>query len=103
MVLENTGSRSIESLVRFDYPSCLRRDLPELRAGTYTIITHEDVYLGAFDPVYVTTSVEVIVKEEGITSSYLVQPLDLAAALAINADRSTLHDGSANSPSSRRG
>jgi hypothetical protein len=73
--------------VTFANPLRLGRDARELPAGTYRIDTLGRVQ-GSFDPVAVTSAVELVVEEHGGSSSRMISPADLAAALARDFARS---------------
>lgn len=90
--------RSTASSVTFAHPFRLGRDARELPAGTYRIHTHQDVFEGSFDPVAVTSAVELIVEERGGSSSRMVGSADLETALARDIARSALPDGRDGNP-----
>jgi hypothetical protein len=81
MIGSSAGSRTTASAVTFAFPFRLGEDPRELPPGIYSIFTHEDTYLGSFDPVYVAVEVELVVETGGGRTSRLVRPIDLQLAL----------------------
>lgn len=98
MMDERVGSRSTASEVVFKHPFTLGRDKRELPAGTYTVHTHQDVYQGAFDPIYVTISVELVVVARGHTMSRFADPAEMKLALSKDENRTLLEDGTNENP-----
>lgn len=90
MALQNAGTRVTSAAVTFAHPFELGRDPRQLSPGTYRIDTHEDVFCGAFAPVYVATCVDLVVQDSSGTTTRMVLPFDLAAALARDEARSRL-------------
>ena len=85
MLQRSPNTRTTESSVTFSRPFRLGRDARELPAGTYRLYTHEDLYEGAFEPVYVASSIELIVRASSGATSRIVLPSEFAAALALDA------------------
>jgi len=79
------GTRTTASTVRFDHPFRIGRDARELPAGSYAIHTLEEVHQGAFDPVLVAISIDLVVETRGGSTSRVVRPADLRAALVRDA------------------
>lgn len=99
MALEPAGTRVISASVTFAHVFRLGADARELPPGTYRIDTHEDVFCGAFAPVYVATSVDLIVEDHGGFTTRTVQPSDLVAAIGRDEARcELLRDASGGSP-----
>ncbi|PAX06435.1 hypothetical protein [Sphingomonas lenta] len=92
------GTRTTASAVLFARPFRLGRDVRELPAGSYTIHTHEEMFEGAFDPVFVATSIELIVETCGGRASRIIAKSDLDAALARDAARAKLVDEPSETP-----
>lgn len=90
MTLERAGTRVTSATVTFVHAFQLGRDTRELPPGTYRIDTHEEMFCGAFDPVFVATSVDLVVEHRGGTTTRTVQPFDLSAAIALDKTRSDL-------------
>lgn len=80
-MLSRTGTRTTSSAVTFTRPFRLGKDPRELPAGVYTLHTLEEVYEGAFDPLYRAVTVEFEVPVRGGLSTRIIRPEDLAAAL----------------------
>jgi len=78
-------TRTTASTVRFHHAFRIGRDARELPAGSYAIHTLEEVHQGAFDPVLVATSIDLMVETRGGSTSRVVRPADLRAALARDA------------------
>ena len=93
MALERAGTRVTSASVTSAHAFQLGRDTRELPPDTYRIDTHEDMFCGAFDPVFVATSVDLVVEHRGGTTTRTVQPFDLSAAIALNKTRSDLLAG----------
>ena len=88
MALEITGTRTTSSVVSFLHPFRVGHDPRELPAGSYTLHTYEDVFEGAFEPVYVARSADLIVEDIGRTVARIVSPGELAEALQRDQARS---------------
>jgi len=73
-------SRTTASWVRFAHPFRIGRDPRELPPGDYAIHTVEDVYQGAFEPMSVVRSIDLIVEGVGGSTTRVVLPADLRAA-----------------------
>ena len=81
-MLDHAGAtRTTASTIRFHHSFRIGRDPRELPAGTYTIHTVEEMYQGGFDPVFVATSVDLVVEARGGSTSRVIRPADLRAAL----------------------
>ena len=80
-MLSCTGTRTTSSAVTFTKSFRLGRDPRELPPGVYTLHTLEEVYEGAFNPLYRAVTVEFEVHSRGGKSIRIIQPEDLAAAL----------------------
>lgn len=93
MALERAGTRVTSASVTFAHAFQLGRDTRELPPGTYRIDTHEDMFCGAFDPVFVATSVDLVVEHRGGTTTRTMQPSDLSVAIALDQTRSDLLAG----------
>lgn len=87
MVIERTGERTTASSGRFHYSFRLGGDPRELPPGNYTIHVREDVYQGVGDPMSVAAAVDFVVEMRGATTTRIVKPEDLRAALARDASR----------------
>ena len=98
MPLERSGTRTTTSSVLFTHAFRLGQDHDVLPAGTYVVHTHEDVYQGQFEPLYVASSIELLVHGPGRTTSHLASPADLAAALKIEDARASLLAGMSENP-----
>lgn len=98
MLQQTTETRCTTTSVSFAASFFLREGFPELPAGSYTVHVHDDVYQGAFAPVYLVTCVELIEKTLGETRSYIVQRQELAEALARDVHRSALVDHLSENP-----
>lgn len=94
MFAESVRTRTTTSTVVFRNAFRFEQDRRELPPGTYVIHTHEDVYEGAFEPLYLATCVELVVRETGRSISRVVPPSDFNAALA----RDGLVDGLSENP-----
>ena len=94
-MLEHAGrTRTTTSTVHFRNAFRIGRDARELPAGSYTIHVLEEVHEGTFDPVYVTTSIDLVVETRGGSTSRIVTPADLRTALerdAIGLDDASEH------------
>lgn len=93
MALERAGTRVTSASITFAHAFQLGRNMRELPPGTYRIDTHEDMFCGAFDPVFVATSVDLVVEHRGGTTTRSVQPSDLSVAIALDQTRSDLLAG----------
>lgn len=89
-MLQRSYSRTTTSTVRFNHAFTVGRDIRELSAGVYAIHTHEEMYEGAFQPLFVQTGVDLVVDRPGGTSTRLLRPADLREALACDAARFSL-------------
>lgn len=89
-MLQRSYSRTTTSTVRFDHAFTVGRDTRELPAGVYAIHTHEEMYEGAFQPLFVQTGVDLVVDRPGGSSTRLLRPADLREALARDAARFSL-------------
>lgn len=98
MPVERTGSRTTSTAVTFTHPFRIGNDPRELPAGVYMLHTQEDISRGAFEPVYVATSVDLVVEESWGTSTRIVRPSDLEAALARDLAQLHLVDGMSENP-----
>lgn len=81
MALEQAGERTTASSVRFHHPFRLGRNVRELPPGTYDIHVHEDVYQGVGAPMFMAKSIDFVVESNGTTTTRIVKPSDLRAAL----------------------
>lgn len=88
MALEQAGERTTASSVRFHHPFRLGRDVRELPPGTYVIHVHEDVFQGAGAPIFMAVSIDFVVESNGTTTTRIVKPSDLRAALDKDVARS---------------
>ena len=98
MTYERLGSRSVASEVVFKHPFTFGRDARELPAGVYAVHTHQDVHQGAFNPVYVSISVELVVADGGRAVSRFADPAEMRLALAKDENRTLLEDGANENP-----
>ena len=89
-MLQRSYSRTTTSTVRFDHAFTVGRDTRELPAGVYAIHTHEEMYEGAFQPLFVQTGVDLVVDRPGGSSTPLIRPADLREALARDVAQSSL-------------
>ncbi len=74
MALQNAGTRLTSAAVTFACLFELGRDSRQLAPGTYRIDKHEDVFCGAFAPVYVATCVDLVVEDGSGTTTRIVLP-----------------------------
>lgn len=100
MTAERTGTRTTSSAVIFTHSFRLGADQRELPPGVYMIHTHEDVFCGAFDPAYVATSVDFVIEAPGGTSTRIVRPAEIEAALARDLATSRLLESLSENPDS---
>ena len=81
-MLEHSGrTRTSTSTVHFRNAFRIGRDARVLPAGSYTIHTLEEVHQGAFDPVYVAASIDLVVETNGGSTTRVIRPADLRVAL----------------------
>ncbi|WP_210359164.1 hypothetical protein [Sphingomonas beigongshangi] len=93
MALERAGTRVTSASITFAHAFKLGGDTRELPPGTYRIDTHEDMLCGAFDPVFVTTSVDLVVEHSGGITTRTVPPSDLLVAIAMDQTQSDFLEG----------
>jgi hypothetical protein len=93
MALEQAGDRTTASSVRFRHPFRLGQDVRELPPGTYVIHVHEDVYQGGGAPMFMAVSIDFVVESNGTTTTRIVKPSDLRAALEKDDALTVDHDG----------
>jgi hypothetical protein len=67
--------------MRFTHPFHLGHDPRELPAGTYAVHKVEDVYQGASGQVSVVRNIDFVVEGLGGSSTRMIVPADLRAAL----------------------
>lgn len=89
MAIEQAGERTTATSVSFRHPFRLGSDVRELPPGSYAIHVHEDVYQGGGAPMFIAVSIDFIVETNGTTTTRIVKPEDLRAALARDNDVST--------------
>lgn len=83
--MRHSGTRTTSSTVSFAYPFRVGRDDRELPPGTYPIHTIEERYEGAFEPLFVQICVELVVEDHAGSSTRILRPADLRAAMARDA------------------
>lgn len=86
MLQQIPETRCSTATVEFCAPFRLGAGHPELPAGSYVVHAYEDVFLGASEPVYVATSIELVETVAGRTSCHIAKPADLTSALARDAE-----------------
>ncbi len=81
-MLTHSGlARTRSSTVHFRGDVRIGSDPRILPAGRYAIHTREEMHQGSFDPVYVATSIDLMVESLGGCSTRVLRPADLHAAL----------------------
>lgn len=81
-MLTHSGlTRTRSSIVHFRGNARIGSDPRVLPAGRYAIHTREEVHQGSFDPVYVATSIDLMVESPGSCSTRVLRPADLHAAM----------------------
>ncbi len=81
-MLTHSGlTRTRSSTVHFRGNARTGSDPRVLPAGRYAIHTREEVHQGSFDPVYVATSIDLMVESPGSCSTRVLRPADLHAAM----------------------
>lgn len=101
-MLQRSYGRTTTSTVRFDHAFTVGRDTSELPAGVYAIHTHEEIYEGSIQPVFVQMGVDLVVDRPGGSSTRLLRPADLRAALARDAARFSLLTEPSENPDRRK-